>query len=177
MRGIDPPQRDARGGGSHGCLLRGAAVRLGARRDVEADPCRRDGKRLVAGMQVWNAGKGARPLPIVRPLQPQQTEARRGRHHLRAAARREGPAPGALRPVRRARLRPHRASLHVPENETVAHFDRTKIILTLQLFLRPLEHRFLLSISRPAVYPSTHFEVLFLFGVLHTSRFFVCLYD
>lgn len=121
MRRVHPPQREAGGGGGGvrhrgvSRLLRRAAVslrRAGPRRGggVEARPRRRDG--LVAVVQVRHAGERPRPLPVVHvhPQRPHQPEAPGGgrRHHVRAAARREGPRPGALGPpVRGARLRPH----------------------------------------------------------------------
>lgn len=116
MCGVHPPQgqigrRRAQAQRVAGFFGR-AAVGLGTgpRRDVEAGARRRYRDGLVTGLQVRHAGQGARPLPVARHVHPKgahQAEAG-GSHHVRAAARREGPRARALRAVGGAGFGTHR---------------------------------------------------------------------
>lgn len=122
VRGVDPAEREGRGG--HGHLLGGAGVGVGrgGRGGLEAGRVGREGQRLVRGVQVRHGGQRARALPVAGHLDPrqhaQQAEPRAARHHVRARARRERPRPRTLPPVGGARLSSH--------NVTQNHLSRTK---------------------------------------------------
>lgn len=113
MCSIDPAQGNAGGGGRQSSrrVLGRAAVGLGAspRGDVEAGPRRRYGNSFMTSVQIWDTGQRAGPLPVARHVHPQGSHKPKpgGCHHLRAAARREGPSAGALGPVRCTRFTAH----------------------------------------------------------------------